>query len=337
MKYVLITGVAGLIGSNFAEYVLDKTDYSVVGIDDMFGGYPENMPVESDRFVFHKFTLGDNQKNLEYVFQKYSPEYVFHFAAYAAEGLSPFIRYYNYKNNVLSTVSIVNSCINFGVRRLVYTSSMSVYGRGMNPNERFDETLTPAPEDPYAISKYACEMDIMSAGMTHGLDWCILRPHNVYGKKQNIWDRYRNVLGIWMYQKLNGEPLTIYGDGTQSRAFSYIEDSLPCIWKAAILPDASKQIINIGGRKRTTINEACDVLLKVFGSDTEVTHLEPRYEVKHAVPSFSKSVQLLDYEENNDLYTGLTKMWEWAQQQPKRERFKWPFYEVEKGIYSYWK
>jgi len=336
-KSVLITGVAGLIGSRFADYVLSNTNYSVVGIDDLFGGYEENMPLESDRFTFCKMTLGEDSQGLDYIFKEHRPEYVFHFAAYAAEGLSPFIRNYNYKNNVLSTVSIINCCITYDVKRLIYTSSMSVYGKGQNPTERFDENQIPAPEDPYAISKYACEMDIKSAGCTHNLDWCILRPHNCYGIHQNIWDRYRNVLGIWMYQRLNNKPLTIYGDGEQSRAFSYIDDALPCIWKAAILPEASKQIINLGGKKRYTINEACSVIQEVFGGNVLVQHLEARYEVKHAIPTFSKSVRLLGYEETVDLKEGLTRMWEWAQKQPKRGRFKWPSYEIDKGIYSYWK
>jgi UDP-glucose 4-epimerase len=139
-----------------------------------------------------------------------------------------------------------------------------------------------------------------------------------------------------MYQKLNNEPLTIYGDGEQSRAFSYIDDTLPCIWKAATLKEASRQIVNLGGKKRYTINDACKVIQEVFG-ETEVVHLEERYEVRHAIPTFAKSVLLLGYDEKTSLKEGLEKMWAWAQVQPKRERFKWPFYEIDKGMYSYWK
>lgn len=335
MQYVLITGVAGLLGSRFADYILKNTDYGVVGIDNMFGGYAENLPTCSDRFVFSKMDV--ESSSLEYIFKKWGPVYVFHFAAYAAEGLSHYVRMFNYRNNMLSTANIVNCCINYGVKRLVYTSSMSVYGKGDIPGIRFEETMTPMPEDPYAISKYACEKDIECAGLTHNLDWCIIRPHNVYGVGQNLWDRYRNVIGIWMYQKLNNEPLTIYGDGEQTRAFSYIDDTLPCLWAAAVLPGASKQIINVGGKESYTINDACSTLLDVFGDDTKVVHLEERYEVKHAIPSFQKSVDILGYVENVTLYDGCKKMWEWAKTQPHRERFKWPFYEIEKGIYSYWK
>src|SRR5690606_11980832 len=122
------------------------------------------------------------------VFELYNIEYVYHFAAYAAEGLSPFIRQYNYTNNLVSTANIVNKCIEFSVKRLIFTSSMAVYGAGNPP---FNESDATAPIDPYGVAKLACEMDIRIAGDQHGLDWCIIRPHNVYGDNQNIWDRYR--------------------------------------------------------------------------------------------------------------------------------------------------
>ena len=242
MKYVLITGVAGLLGARMADWIIEnKPEYKVIGVDNLFGGYVENI---HENVKFYKRELSTD--SLDDIFAKYNIEYVFHFAAYAAEGLSPFMRKFNWSNNSLSTANVINACIKYKVKRLVYTSSMSVYGPG-NGSDRFTEDLQPNPKDPYAISKYACEMDIQSAGEMHGLDWCIIRPHNVYGKKQNIWDKYRNVLGIWMYQKLNNKPLTIYGDGEQTRAFSYIDDCLEPMWKAAILPEASNEIINLGG------------------------------------------------------------------------------------------
>ena len=179
-------------------------------------------------------------------------------------------------------------------------------------------------------------MDIQIAGEQHGLDWCIIRPHNVYGVKQNIWDKYRNVLGIWMFQHMNGEPMTIFGDGNQTRAFSYIDDSLEPLWKSAILPEASKQIINLGGIEEYSINHANEILREVIGSGI-VIHKEARHEVKHSIPTYQKSVDILGFEHKTSLKEGLTNMWEWAQQQPKRDRFIWPTYELDKGIYSFWK
>lgn len=325
---ILITGVAGLLGSRMADWVINNTDYSVVGLDDLSGGYEDNIPKKVD---FWKMELVTHP--IEKCFEVHDFDYVFHFAAYAAEGLSPFIRSYNYQNNLVATSKIINNCINYDVKRLIFTSTMAVYGHGNPP---FDEEHTPQPIDPYGIAKYACEMDIKVAGEQHGLDWCIIRPHNVYGINQNIWDKYRNVLGIWMYQYMNGEPMTIFGDGEQTRSFSFIDDTLEAMWKAATKPNASKQIFNIGGTKNISINEANQVLRDVIG-DGEKVHLEKRHEVKQAVPTYEKSVRILGYEDKTSLYNGLKQMWEWAQKQPNRKRFKWDKYEVKKGIYSYWK
>ena len=329
MNTVLITGVAGLLGSNLADYLISKK-INVIGVDDLSGGYKENVHPDVKLNILN---LTKDVDSLNSIFKFNKIDYVFHLAAYAAEGLSPFIRNYNYNNNLISTANIINCCINHNVKRLVFTSTMAVYGENQTP---FDESYTPCPVDPYGIAKYACEMDIKVAGEQHGLDWCIIRPHNVYGKKQNIWDKYRNVLGIWMNLHLNNKPLTIYGDGLQTRAFSYIDDSVEPIWNAAILPNASKQIINLGGIYETSINDACDTLIKVMGGGTKI-HLEKRHEVKHAYSTYKKSVDILGFMHKTNLEDGLSSMWNWAKNQPRRNQFIWDKYEVEKGIYGYWK
>ena len=210
---------------------------------------------------------------------------------------------------------------------------MAVYGDNTAP---FKEMYAPQPIDPYGIAKMACERDIQVAGEQHGLDWCIIRPHNVYGEKQNIWDKYRNVLGIWMNKHLNGQPITIFGDGTQRRAFSYIGDSVEPLWKAGVDDRASKQIINLGGITDVSIREAAEILIEVMGGG-EIVELEPRHEVHSAYSTYSKSVKLLDFEHKTDLKEGLTKMWEWAKLQPKRDQFVWENYELDEGIYEFWK
>ena len=327
---VLITGVAGLLGSRLADWIIEnKPEVEVIGIDDLSGGYEENI---NPRVNFWQMNLTEHP--IENIFESHKIDYVFHFAAYAAEGLSPFIRCYNYDNNLKATAKIVNECIKHDVKRLVFTSTLAVYGHGNGGI--FDESQQQAPIDPYGVAKYGCEMDIQIAGEQHGLDWCIIRPHNVYGVKQNIWDKYRNVLGIWMYQHLNGEDLTIFGDGEQTRAFSYIDDTLEPLWNSAVRKEASKEIINLGGIEEISINQASSVLLQVLGKGTR-TYLEPRHEVKHSIPTFQKSIDLLGFEHKTDLVEGLTQMWEWAKEQPMRERFVWPEYELDKGIYSFWK
>ena len=331
-KTILITGVAGLLGCRLADWILkNHPEYTIIGIDDLSGGYRENV---NDKVKFHPLNLITQEKTIQGIFKYYKPDYVFHFAAYAAEGLSPFIRTYNYDNNLKATAIIVNECIKHDVKRLVFTSTLAVYGHGYGGI--FEENQIPKPIDPYGVAKYACEMDIQIAGEQHDLDWCIIRPHNVYGIKQNIWDTYRNVLGIWMFQHMNGEPMTIFGDGNQTRAFSYIDDSLEPLWKSAILPEASKQIINLGGIEEYSINHANEILKEVIGAG-EVIYKEARHEVKHSIPTYQKSVDILGFEHKTNLKEGLTNMWEWAQQQPKRDRFVWPTYELDKGIYSFWK
>lgn len=330
MKTILITGVAGLLGSRMADWILkNKPEYKVVGLDDLSGGYRENI---NPNVKFLEMNLVDD--SLSDVFQNHKIDYVFHFAAYAAEGLSPFIRCYNYDNNLKATANIVNQCIKYGVKRLVFTSTLAVYGHGYGGI--FDEEQIPKPIDPYGVAKFACEMDIQIAGEQHGLDWCIIRPHNVYGIKQNIWDKYRNVLGIWMYQHLNGMDMTIFGDGSQTRAFSFIDDSLEPLWNSLLRKEASKQIINLGGIEEVSIKDASTILMEVIGGGN-IVHLEPRHEVKHSIPTYQKSIDLLGFEYKTDMKEGLTKMWEWAKEQPKRERFVWPEYELDKGIYKFWK
>jgi UDP-glucose 4-epimerase len=330
-KTILITGVAGLLGSRLADWIIEnKQEYTVIGIDDLSGGSEHNVNKEVQFFQENLLSTFALSK----IFEETKPIYVFHFAAYAAEGLSPFIRNYNYQNNLTATANIVNQCIIHDVQRLVFTSTLAVYGHGYGGI--FDEDQIPKPIDPYGVAKYACEMDIQIAGEQHGLDWCIIRPHNVYGVKQNIWDKYRNVLGIWMFQHMNGESMTIFGDGEQTRAFSFIDDSLEPLWNAATKLEASKQIINLGGTEEYSIKDACSILQEVIGAGS-IVHKEARHEVKYSIPTSQKSVDILQFEHKTSLKKGLQQMWDWAQLQPKRERFIWSTYELEKGIYSFWK
>ncbi len=327
-RNILITGVAGLIGSRLADWIIKNTDYNVIGVDDLSGGYMNNVHEDVE---FYQMDVKDS--SIETIFKEYKPTYVFHFAAYAAEGLSPFIRCFNYENNLLATANIVNNCINYDIKRLVFTSTMAVYGEGNPP---FDESDQPNPIDPYGVAKFACETDIQIAGEQHGLDWCIIRPHNVYGIKQNIWDKYRNVLGIWMYQHMNDMDMTIFGDGEQKRAFSFIDDCLEPLWKSAVKEEASKEIINLGSSKFYTINESNRILKNVIGGGN-TKYEEKRHEVKNAHPTWKKSMRVLDYEDKTSLEDGLNLMWEWAKTQTNRERFVWDKYEIEKGIYDFWK
>lgn len=322
---ILVTGCAGLIGSNFCRWVGHKA--TIIGVDNLSGGVsvPENIT-----FIKANLTDPEDQKRIA---GHFPVDYVFHFAAYATEGLSPFIRQYNYKNNLIATAFLVSESIRHRVKRFVFTSSMAVYG---NQNPPFDETMDPQPVDPYGIAKLACELDLKVAADQHGLSYCILRPHNVYGPGQNIWDPYRNVLGIWMFQALSHRPMTVYGDGTQKRAFSYIDDILPCIWKSAIDPRAHCETINVGGVHEITLISAAEYLAQITGH-TDRVHLEPRHEVKNAWCTVQKSVDILDYTETVHLKEGLERMWAWVVAQPTKNQVFWEKYELDTDMYSFWK
>ena len=328
---ILITGVAGLLGSRLADWIIENTDNEVIGIDDLSGGYLNNV---NPKVKFHNFNLLDYKK-VDSVFEESNIDIVYHFAAYAAEGLSPFIRRYNYENNLLASINLINSSIKNGVDRFVFASSMSVYGNKYQPP--FSEDLQQAPIDPYGVAKFSVEQDLKIAYEQHGLKYTIIRPHNFYGINQNIWDKYRNVLGIWMYQILNNQQPTIFGDGEQTRAFSYVDDSIIPFWNASQRDECIGEIINLGGIKENSINEACNTLIKVTGTDLKPLYLEQRHETKHAYSTWGKSVELLGFEHNIDLEEGLSRMWDWAKKQPNRDRFVWPEYELEKGIYEFWK
>ena len=326
---ILITGVAGLLGSRLADWIIDNTDHTVIGIDNLSGGFIENINKE---VIFCKLDLV--HEDISKVFEKHNPDIVYHFAAYAAEGLSPFIRRYNYENNLIASINLINCAIKHNIKRFIFASSMSVYGDAHEPP--FSEEMQQAPIDPYGVAKYSVEQDLKIAYEQHGLQYTIIRPHNFYGRNQNIWDKYRNVLGIWMYQILNDQRPTIFGDGEQVRAFSYVDDSLVPFWNASQRKACVGEIINLGGIKETSINEACEVLIKVTGTKLKPVYLEQRHEVKHAWSTWQKSVDMLDFKHSIGLEEGLSKMWEWAKTQPMRNRFVWSHYELEKGIYKFW-
>jgi len=326
---ILITGIAGLLGANFSRHLL-LGGHEVVGIDDLSGGYSDFVP---EKAKFYNLDLVDRKKVEEFFFAE-KPEVVFHFAAYAAEGLSPFIRNYNYSNNVLASANVINACVNHGVKKVIFTSSMAVYGEGNPP---FAEDQLPTPEDPYGIAKYAVEMDLKLAHEMFGLRYSIVRPHNVVGVYQNIWDRYRNVIGIWIRKALSDQPLTIYGDGTQKRAFSDIKFYMEPFEKLLHLHDG--EIFNIGADRDYTINEACDLVIDVaseLGITATKTYLEKRNEVHTAFCEHTKARTLLQFNDATDLRATIKEMFLWAMQQPVRP-VKSMEYEIEKNIYSFWK
>jgi UDP-glucose 4-epimerase len=301
---VLVTGGAGFMGSHVADALIEA-GHEVVVLDDLSGGFTENVP-EKARFV--EGSILDNELVLQ-LFVQHRFEYVFHLAAYAAEGLSHFIRRFNYNNNLIGSVNLINASVNSGVKCFVFTSSIAVYGRNQLP---MLETTTPMPEDPYGVAKYAVEMDLRAAHEMFGLDYVVFRPHNVYGERQNIGDKYRNVIGIFMNQIMQGKPLTIFGDGEQTRAFSYISDVAPVIARAPFMPAARNQVFNVGADQPYTVNELARVVCRAMGAETNIRHLEPRNEVQHAYSSHEAARRVFKPGPPVSLEEGIGRMAAWA-------------------------
>src|SRR5260221_4168809 len=200
MTTSLVTGGAGFIGSHVADELLSR-GHKVVVLDDLSGGFEDNVPSGA---VFVKASILDFDL-IDRLFDRYNFTHVYHLAAYAAEGLSHFIKRFNYQNNLIGSVNLINASVNHGIKRFVFASSIAVYGAGQSPMK---EDMSPAPEDPYGIAKLAVEQDLKSSHEMFGLEYTIFRPHNVYGERQNIGDRYRNVVGIFMNQLFRGQPMS---------------------------------------------------------------------------------------------------------------------------------
>lgn len=326
---VLVTGGAGFIGAHVAEELINSGKRVVV-LDDLSGGYIDNVPKKA---IFVKGST-NNVKLVNTLFKKYKFDHVYHLAAYAAEGLSHFIRKFNYENNLVGSVNLINAAVNNGVKCFVFTSSIAVYGKNQLPMR---EDMVPAPEDPYGISKYAIELDLKAAHEMFGLNYVVFRPHNVYGEKQNIWDKYRNVIGIFIRNSLEGKPLTIFGDGKQTRAFTYIKDIAPLIASAPNVLSAYNQVFNIGAHHPYTVRELAEHITAAVGAEENIQHLPPRNEVIHAHSDHSKLKQHFNYEPQYGLAEGVQAMIKWVKKTKPRKIKAFKNLDTDKNLPSIWR
>lgn len=308
---VLVTGAAGFIGSHVAEQLV-RDGHDVLALDDLSGGFAENVPTGA-RFAHGSVTNADWMREL---FDQEHFDYVFHFAAYAAEGLSHFIRRYNYTNNVIGSVNLINESVRHNVKRFVFASSIAVYGHAKPP---MLENMRPEPADPYGIAKYAVELDLVAAHELFGLEFTIFRPHNVYGERQNTGDRYRNVIGIFINQLMRDEPMTIFGDGQQTRAFTYIDDVAPIIARSIENPTSRGMVFNIGADQPYTVLHLAHVVAQSFGKLPRIEHLPPRVEVEHAWSSHDLLRSVFSVPDPTPLEVGVGRMIEWAKTVGPRE------------------
>jgi UDP-glucose 4-epimerase len=311
MPKSLITGGAGFIGSHVAGHC-QQLGHEVIAIDDLSGGFEDHVP-GGVSFIQGSVT---DEKFISKLFADHKFDYIYHLAAYAAEGLSHFIRRYNYTTNLIGSINLINEAVKQKVKCFVFTSSIAVYGKGQLP---MTEEMTPVPEDPYGVSKYAVELDLRAAHEMFGLNYVVFRPHNVYGENQNIGDKYRNVIGIFMNQIMQGKQLTVFGDGTQTRAFSYIDDVAVPIAKCVNIPAAQNEVFNIGADKPYTVNELATVVCREFGVDPDIRHLAARNEVLHAYSDHAKAHKIFGEPTGITLQEGIARMAAWARKTGARQ------------------
>jgi UDP-glucose 4-epimerase len=300
---IFVSGAAGFLGSHIAD-AFTRAGSEVVGCDNMLGGDLENLPEGikfepvdcSDVAAMKRLTAG--------------ADIVYHCAAVAPEGFSVFspalIAQHVYQN----TAALLAASATNKIRRFVYCSSMARYGTGIPP---FTEDQPPKPETPYSIAKYAAELLVANICVTHGLEYVIAVPHNIVGPKQKYDDPYRNVVSIFINRMLQGMQPIIYGDGEQTRSFSFIEDCVDPLVKMATLPGLNGEIINIGpDEDPITINKLARLLAKLLDFKLAPIYVGARpREVMVATCSSDKARRLLGYKTSVPLDEGLRTMIEW--------------------------
>jgi len=310
--HVLVTGGAGFIGSHIS-LELASQGYKVICIDDLSGGDQNFWDVITKNIDFIHMDLCDREKT-DQIIDHYKPEVAFHCAATAREGASHFDPVNMVNRNIVTYANTIESCIKAkSLKKVVLFSSMAVYGNQKPP---FSEDMPKKPVDIYAQCKVFMEDSIVDLSEAHDFEYTIVRPHNVYGPGQSMSDRYRNVIMLWTNALLRKEPIYIYGNGSHTRAFSYIEDSLDSYIKCGFQKGLHKEIINIGSAKEYTLNELCNIILEEFFGTKEIKELKTnlvRYlpdrfkEVDSAFCTVDKSVSLLEFKEKHTLREGIKK------------------------------
>lgn len=307
---IFISGVAGFLGSHLADHFI-AGGYTVKGNDNLIGGYLDNVP---EACQFHQVDCNDfhNMKDL-----LEGVDIVYHCAATAYEGLSVFSPHMVTQNIVTASTGMISAAIANNVKRFVMCSSMARYGENQIP---FTEDLTPKPQDPYGIGKHMSELMLQNLAEVHGMEWVVAVPHNIVGPRQKYDDPYRNVASIFINLMLQGRQPYIYGDGSQMRCFSFVQDVVAPLAKMATEANVVGEVINVGPDDEfITINELAEIIAELIGFDLKVNYTRPRpQEVKLANCSAEKARRLIGYQPQTKLREGLQEMIDYIRERQVR-------------------
>jgi len=296
---IFITGVAGFLGSHLADRML-SLGHEVSGNDTLVCGYIDNVPANITFYEVDCCNITEMTRLLNGV------DVVIHAAATAHEGLSIFSPSFITRNIFEAGVATISAAIQNKVKRFVFCSSMARYGNEEYP---FKETQRPSPVDPYGIAKVAVEDILKILAPMNDMEWNIAVPHNIVGPRQRYDDPYRNVMSIMINRVLQGNAPIIYGDGSQVRCFSFIDDCLYCLEKLTLDPDITSELVNIGPDEEfitiKTLAESVITALKFDGSPIYIPD-RPR-EVKNAICDSTKARALLGYKTSMTFLDGLNK------------------------------
>jgi UDP-glucose 4-epimerase len=314
---IFITGVAGFLGSHLADCLISM-GYRVKGNDNLIGGYIDNVPEQCEFFQIDCNDLHSLTDAMADV------DIVIHCAATAYEGLSVFSPGFIVNNVMQSSTNVISAAVQNRVKRIVYCSSMARYGNQLGP---FVETMTPAPVDPYGIAKVGGEQILKSICEVNNVEWNIAVPHNIIGSRQKYDDPYRNVVSIMINRCLQNKAPVIYGNGTQQRCFSHIDDCIYCLIKLTIDPLINKQTVNIGPDEETiSINELADLVIELTGYNGKPIYVESRpLEVPIATCSSNLAKQLLGYNTKTSLRDAIIETLEYIKKLgPRPFEYKFP-------------
>jgi UDP-glucose 4-epimerase len=304
---ILVTGGGGFIGSQLVETLI-AAGHTPIILDNFSNGREENLP-EGVKY-YRRDLLSDK---VEKIFKKENPDVVMHLAAQVSVAKSLENPAEDAAVNVLGTVKLLGYCTKYGVKKFIFSSSSAVYG---TTDEVLTEETAASPISFYGTSKLVSESYIKLFGTSYGLPYTILRYANVYGPRQRS-DGEGGVISIFIEQLINGETPVIYGDGTQTRDFVYVED----VARANLLAieHADNEIINIGTNTQTSINLLYSLLSSQLDTIRTPIYLGTRDgDIKHSHLANMKALDILKWEPQYDLVAGLEKTVEYFRDDPKR-------------------